>query len=548
MQFSARGAFRGLILGSSAVLLAACGGGGGSGGDEGCLLGQCVDPVTLTVSADRVQLPLNMQMDGFTSFNDCFNTPNTAPRYLTTLYVQARTKSGQVLSGEDLFQFNILSGFESGSLYYLDGDPDHEVECTYIDGADEKTVDVPAAFRFGTLDAAANGATMHLLGTDKAGTVRVEFGVVEPVSNKLITRTIDVQVGGNPTGRPSALHVDKVDLSGMTLSFLYPQGRNDPTMLRLQTKMSDEAGQPVTNPSAANLRACLIGPAGTTAYLQSGSATAPLDTRNTAGRCFTGVTTSSINGQAEFVVHSGNAVETLTIRLEADRADNNVLNGVTDPVYNIVTVPVVSVQVVPLQVPGLGEWEQPVYRGEKQGVAVPKFGGVAPYTCEIESGVLPGGLWLDSSECVIDGEVSDGVTGCFAPVIAVRDSSLQNQRALTVPEMCVFEPVVLITSGSLPNATIGKAYSLAVSATGGAAPLTFSATGLPDGLEIDPETGAISGTPTGVGAVGQADVPECASPPAGNTSMTYQVNLVVEDRYGRSDLEAVSLTVVRECS
>jgi hypothetical protein len=540
VQFSARGAFRGLILGSSAVLLAACGGGGGSGGDEGCLLGQCVDPVTLTVSADRVQLPLNMQMDGFTSFNDCFNTPNTAPRYLTTLYVQARTKSGQVLSGEDLFQFNILSGFESGSLYYLDGDPDHEVECTYIDGADEKTVDVPAAFRFGTLDAAANGATMHLLGTDKAGTVRVEFGVVEPVSNKLITRTIDVQVGGNPTGRPAVLHVDKINLSGALAPFLYPQGRNDPTMLRLQTKMSDEAGQPVTNPSTANLRACLIGPAGTTAYLQSGSATAPLDTRNTAGRCFTGVTTSSINGQAEFVVHSGNAVETLTIRLEADRADNNVLNGVTDPVYNIVTVPVVSIQPVPLAAPD--SIDVGLYRGETVAITLPILGGVAPYTCELESGSLPAGFWLDSAQCVINGEATSAISGCVSPVIAVRDSALQNQRDWSVVNMCVYDPLVLTSAAALPNAEVGIAYSAFLTATGGAAPLTFSAQGLPPDLSIDPATGAITGTP------GMDAAPACVSGDPTPKSTTHSLRLGVTDSNGREDFVTGTLTVTRQCN
>jgi Putative Ig domain len=50
-------------------------------------------------------------------------------------------------------------------------------------------------------------------------------------------------------------------------------------------------------------------------------------------------------------------------------------------------------------------------------------------------------------------------------------------------------------------ATGGVAYNLALAATGGAGTLTWSATGLSDGLSINSSTGAISGTPTAKGTV-----------------------------------------------
>ncbi len=52
-----------------------------------------------------------------------------------------------------------------------------------------------------------------------------------------------------------------------------------------------------------------------------------------------------------------------------------------------------------------------------------------------------------------------------------------------------------IATTSLPNGTVGVAYSGSIAASGGTAPYTFSASGLPAGLIISGATGAITGTP-----------------------------------------------------
>ena len=67
-----------------------------------------------------------------------------------------------------------------------------------------------------------------------------------------------------------------------------------------------------------------------------------------------------------------------------------------------------------------------------------------------------------------------------------------------MPIIC---PVISISPTALPGAAVGIPYSQIVSASGGAAPYAYSiASGvLPTGLSLNSLTGAITGTPTGIG-------------------------------------------------
>ena len=56
--------------------------------------------------------------------------------------------------------------------------------------------------------------------------------------------------------------------------------------------------------------------------------------------------------------------------------------------------------------------------------------------------------------------------------------------------------ILVFSTTSLSSGTAGIAYSNAVVATGGITPYTYSASGLPNGLALNPTTGAITGTPS----------------------------------------------------
>jgi alpha-tubulin suppressor-like RCC1 family protein len=57
-----------------------------------------------------------------------------------------------------------------------------------------------------------------------------------------------------------------------------------------------------------------------------------------------------------------------------------------------------------------------------------------------------------------------------------------------------------ITTSALASAQVGRPYQAVLQASGGTAPLRWSASGLPVGLAIDPASGAITGTPSAAGS------------------------------------------------
>lgn len=127
---------------------------------------------------------------------------------------------------------------------------------------------------------------------------------------------------------------------------------------------------------------------------------------------------------------------------------------------------------------------------------ISRNGGTAPLAWAVQSGSLPPGMQLDTTTGVVSGVPSSSGTSSF--VIQVTDStgkSVTQNLAITI------NSALLITTPSLPLATVGSAYTQTLAAAGGSIPYTWSiASGaLPAGLALNANTGGISGTATGAG-------------------------------------------------
>lgn len=105
-------------------------------------------------------------------------------------------------------------------------------------------------------------------------------------------------------------------------------------------------------------------------------------------------------------------------------------------------------------------------------------------------GSLPGGLAFDPSKGTIRG--TPHTPGVYTFTLKLTNAL----GSTTLPfELTVIGPALpMITSGGVAKAQTGVPFSFQVSVVNG--PAQFSATGLPAGLEINPSSGLIHGTPT----------------------------------------------------
>jgi hypothetical protein len=136
--------------------------------------------------------------------------------------------------------------------------------------------------------------------------------------------------------------------------------------------------------------------------------------------------------------------------------------------------------------------------GKAYSGTVTVTGGNGAYTWGAASG-LPAGLTSKTSAGTLTISGTTTTAGTSTVTLTVSDTESTPKTATTSITITVSAPAVLITTGSLPGGTVGRAYSAAVAATGGTGTPTWTATGLPGGLAINAATGAITGTPTAAG-------------------------------------------------
>lgn len=129
-------------------------------------------------------------------------------------------------------------------------------------------------------------------------------------------------------------------------------------------------------------------------------------------------------------------------------------------------------------------------------------GGLTPYTWTLTKGTLPPGLQLTQSTGAITGTPTTQGTSTFT--ITVSDSEDPQATFSQSFILTIGGPLQLSPPSPLkPNAAVGQPYSVALTASGGTAPYTFSfvtnSGSVPPGLTISssgPNSAVIAGTPT----------------------------------------------------
>ncbi|WP_341210629.1 putative Ig domain-containing protein [Sphingomonas paucimobilis] len=138
--------------------------------------------------------------------------------------------------------------------------------------------------------------------------------------------------------------------------------------------------------------------------------------------------------------------------------------------------------------------------GAAYSEALSATGGTAPYSYAVTAGALPTGVTL-SSNGMLAGTPTQ--SGSFTFSITATDSSTGSgpYRATRSYTLSIAAPALALDPAALANATVGAAYSQAVTATGGTAPYSYAVTAgaLPAGIGLA-TNGALSGTPTAGGS------------------------------------------------
>ena len=190
--------------------------------------------------------------------------------------------------------------------------------------------------------------------------------------------------------------------------------------------------------------------------------------------------TPTADGTYVFTVTASNTIDgkvqsdsaELTIQVSLPAADP------APPVITLGTVPVGTV-------------------GAAYSFTVEAVGNPAP-TFAVTDGALPPGLDLDPATGTVSG--LPALPGSYTVTVTASntiDGETQSSSVRFDIHVDLPAAAPVITSGAAPVGMVGSAYAFTVQATGNPAP-RFEVTdgALPPGLDLDPATGAITGTPT----------------------------------------------------
>lgn len=174
----------------------------------------------------------------------------------------------------------------------------------------------------GPVDVIAGRATLFLHSFDLPATATLTVTAVDPQLGDTVFAVLEYRIVSGVPALPGSVVIAPTDESPVFI-----QGGAGPTTKPFQVQVFDGTPALVPNPPAGvnNVRVELVpGSQGGDRLRAVNAAGATVDGASIASR--------TINGVASFQYVSGSRSGLVTLRATADRADNNVDNGITDPV------------------------------------------------------------------------------------------------------------------------------------------------------------------------------------------------------------------------
>ncbi|MEO7916658.1 MAG: hypothetical protein ABIR16_03360, partial [Dokdonella sp.] len=269
-----------------------------------------VPPVgTLTAVAQSTVLPPNL-------FGA---TPFIGSPYVTEIDVTFRRANGQLVSGSTI---NVsVNPVTFGGFSTLDDPATADInEFTTILGQ-------------GPVNVVAGQATLFFHSFTLPGSATVTITAVDPDDQRTLTTQVVIMIAPTAVALPSSVSANTQN------SAVYVQGAGGRSSATLIARVTDGAGNPVPNPTVGNQSwnnvAFEINNA-------AGLGGARLSAIGASGNSMSGtrVLTRTFNGQATATFESGTVEGSVTITVTADRADNNVSNGIQDPVSTTLSLTV----------------------------------------------------------------------------------------------------------------------------------------------------------------------------------------------------------------
>lgn len=288
----------GLLLAS--LSLASCGGGGGNGGAY-----SPPQSGSITLTADRTSLPLNSGGA----------LPSIGSPYMASVSVAFRSANGTLEAPRGDATFSI----DNPNIATL-SIPD-KPETTDINEFTQRYVSVPQTLNNGS-------GTVFVNSLVTVGTATLTVSAVDPQTGVTVSKAIGITVTSGIGPQPAS-----VQLTADPSSVYLPDS-GSASSSTISARVLDGGGQPVPNPASGNVgydnvQFEIVGNANG-ARLSASSAGGPV-----TGTSVTAHTTSGI-GAASFL--PGTVQGPVQIKATVDRSDNNVSNGITDPISATTTV------------------------------------------------------------------------------------------------------------------------------------------------------------------------------------------------------------------